>query len=348
VRPERTVQRGRGLPCHDSQMRVLVLGGTAWVGHQIAATAISRGHEVTCLARGSAVPEGARLMNADRDDADALQVLAGSSWDVVFDVARQPGHVRRAVRNLEPLADRYIFVSTGNVYAAQDAVGADETAELNPPLKADRFDDPDDYGPAKVACENAVLNAFGPDRTLIARAGLIGGPGDPTHRTDYWPWRFAHPAVEGHVLVPDARELPTAVIDVRDLADWLVRCAEASTTGIFNALGSRVTFPEHIAAAKKAAGSDAEAVMAPESWLQAHDVSEWSGDRSLPLWLADRTWYGMNARSLVRAQTAGLELRPLVETLRDSLRSRETRPPGAHVAGLSDGDERELLRQLLG
>jgi 2'-hydroxyisoflavone reductase len=327
-------------------MRVLVLGGTAWVGRQIAATAISRGHEVTCLARGRAVPEGAHLITADRDDADALPVLAGSRWDVVFDVARQPGHVRRAVRDLEPHADRYFFISTGNVYASQGTVDADETAELTAPLQADRFDDPDDYGPAKVACEAAILTGFGPDRTLIARAGLIGGPGDPTHRTDYWPWRFAHPAVEGRVLVPDAPRLPTAVIDVRDLAGWLMRCAEAGTTGIFNASGLRVMFPEHILAARAAAGSDAQAVGAPESWLQAHDVSEWSGDRSLPLWLADRSWYGMNARSIERALAAGLTHRPLVETLRDALNVREAQPPGTHGAGLTDVAERELLHQL--
>ena len=301
---------------------------------------------MTCLARGSAIPEGARLINADRNDDDALRVLAGLHWHVVFDVASQPRYVRRAVRDLEPQADRYVFVSTGNVYASQEGMGDDETAELNPPLQADHFDAPDDYGPAKVACEKAVLNAFGTDRSLIARAGLIGGPGDPTHRTDYWPWRFAHPAVDGKVLVPDAPELPTSVIDVRDLSEWLVGCAERGIAGVFNAMGPPVPFPEHIAAASEAAGSDARAVAAPEQWLQAHDVSEWSGDRSLPLWLSDRTWYGMNARSRSRAQAAGITYRPLVDTLRDGLSSRESLPSGVYGAGLTDVDERELLHEL--
>jgi 2'-hydroxyisoflavone reductase len=329
-------------------MRVLVLGGTAWVGHSIAAVALARGHEVTCLARGSAVPDGARVVNADRDDDDALRLVADERWDAVFDVARQPGHVRRAVRDLESRANRYVFVSTANVYASQGGVGDDEAAELNPPLQADGFDSPDDYGPAKVACENAVLSVFGAERSLIARAGLIGGPGDPTHRTDYWPWRFAHPAVAGQVLVPDAPDLPTGVIDVRDLAEWLVNCVERGVTGIFNAMGTPVPFPAHVAAAKEAAGSDARAVPAPEAWLQERGVSEWSGERSLPLWLADRSWYGMNARSLARAQAAGLIQRPLVETLRDSLRWRESFASEVSGAGLTDADERELLRELAG
>jgi nucleoside-diphosphate-sugar epimerase len=325
-------------------MKILVLGGTAWLGHHIAATAISRGHDVTCLARGSGAPEGARLVNADRDDDDALSILADDRWDAVVDVARQPGHVRRAVRDLEARADRFIFVSTGNVYLSQEAIGVDETAELNAPLHVDHFDSPDDYGPAKVACENAVLDAFGTDRTLIARAGLIGGPDDPTGRTTYWPWRFAHPAVGGAVLVPDAPDLPTSVIDVRDLAEWLVRCAETGTSGVFNAMGLSTLFPDHIAAAREAAESDTQAVAAPEGWLLDKGVSEWAGDRSLPLWLSDKTWYGMGARSVSREEAAGLTFRPLVETLRDGLRSRVA--ANTQGAGLSDVDERELLQRL--
>ena len=326
-------------------MKILVLGGTAWLGHEIAAAAVSRGHQVTCLARGSAVPAGVRLVNADRDDPDALRDVATTRWDAVVDVARQPGHVRRAVRDLGPVAGLYLFVSTGNVYASQETIGADETAELVPALSADTFDDPEDYGAAKRAGEDAVLAAFGPQRSLIARAGLIGGPGDPSHRTDYWPWRFAHPAVPDVVLVPEAPALPTALIDVRDLAAWLVRAAETGTAGIFNAAGPAVPFPQHLAAARAAADSTAEAFPLPERWLLDHDVSEWAGDRSLPLWLSDQTWYGMNGRSTARALAAGLTCRPLADTLRDALRWRESVAPGTPVAGLTDRDERDLLAE---
>jgi hypothetical protein len=215
-------------------------------------------------------------------------------------------------------------------------------------LVVDRFEDPDDYGSAKVACENAVLAAFGPGRSLIARAGLIAGPGDPTHRTDYWPWRFAHPAVDGRVLVPDAPDLPTSVIDVRDLAEWLVRCAEQGTVGIYNAMGPSIRFADHLMAAKAAVASEADPVVAPEQWLLDHQVAEWSGDRSLPLWLSDPAWYGMSARSNARAIRAGLTFRPLGDTLRDGFRWRESRPADsrADTAGLSDDDERQLLGEL--
>ncbi|WP_085477938.1 NAD-dependent epimerase/dehydratase family protein [Rathayibacter oskolensis] len=324
-------------------MRLLILGGTAWLGRQLATEALHRGHDVTCVARGTDVPPGARLIRADRDHDDALTSVATEYWDAVVDVARQPGHVRRAVRDLAPVADRCLFVSTGNVYASQAEIGVDEDAPLLAPLDSDSYTDPDSYGPAKVACEQAILAAFGPSRSLIARAGLLGGPGDPTGRTSYWPWRFAHPAAEGAVLVPDAPELPTAVLDVRDLAAWLVHCAEAGTGGVFNVAGSPLPFPEHLAAARAAAGSSAEPVLAPEPWLLAHGVNEWAGPRSLPLWLADRSWYAMNARSTARAEAAGLVRRGLEETLRDGLVARV-----AAGAGLVDAEELELLAVLRG
>ena len=213
-------------------MDVLILGGTAWLGHRIATTALERGYRVTCLARGSGIPAGAMHVRADRDKPGALDAIANERWDAVIDVARQPGHVRRAVAALEPVAERYIFVSSCSVYASQARIGADESEPTFEPLVADLMGSPEDYGPAKVACERAVLETFGVDRSLIARAGLIGGPGDPSGRSTYWPWRFAHPSTtDGRVLVPDAHGLPTALIDVRDLAAWLVESAGAGRSG---------------------------------------------------------------------------------------------------------------------
>ena len=326
-------------------MRILVLGGTAWLGHEIARALIGAGHDVTCAARSDAVPEGARHVRLDRDEDDALMALGPERWDAVVDVASQPAHVRRAARDLGPLADRSVFVSTGNVYASQSQVGADEDAAVHPPLTADSFSDPDDYGPAKVACETFLREVFGTDRLLVARASLIGGPGDHTHRTTYWPWRFAHPAVDDEVLVPDAPQLSAAVIDVRDLAAWLVHCIERDVTGTFNAVGTPIPLPEHLAIARSAAASTAEPVRAAETWLQARGVAEWGGPRSMPLWLADPDWYGFNARSNDRAVAAGLVLRPLEETLRDGLAWRET-VAFSVGAGLEDADERSLLHEL--
>jgi len=326
-------------------MRILVLGGTAWLGGAIAAEAVARGHEVACLARGESggVPDGARLIRADRDRPGAY-ADAGGRWDAVLDVARHPGHVRGAVAALD--ADRYLFVSTGNVYADTATLHGDETLPLLPPLEGDRMPSMEQYGSAKVACEAAVLDAFG-DRALIARAGLIGGPGDTSGRSGYWPWRFAHPAADA-VLVPDAPQRSTELIDVRDLAAWLVRCAEDGTAGVLNAVGPEVPLHEHLAAAHRVAGTAAPVAAAPEAWLAEQGVAEWAGPRSLPLWLADPDWQGFTSRSGARARAAGLTHRPLDETLRDVLAWEETRPEHPHGAGLADDDERALLRLLAG
>ena len=247
-------------------MKLLVLGGTAWVGHTVAATAVAAGHEVTCLARRVDVPVAAVPVHADRDRDDAMASAAAEHWDTMIDVARQPGHVRRAVRDLEPRVERYVFVSSGNVYASQKEIGQNEDALRLDPLDADVMASMEDYGAAKVACENAVLAGFGSSRTVIARAGLIGGPGDLSGRSGYWPWRFAQPSGEdGAVLVPDAPELPTAIIDIRDLAAWLVLRAEGGPAGASTVTGIPVPFFEHIDAARATAAHHGPIVRAPES-----------------------------------------------------------------------------------
>lgn len=321
-------------------MRILVLGGTAWLGRAIAAAALAAGHEVVCLARGrsGSAAVGARLVVADRDRPGAYAAVEGARWDAVVDVARAPAHVRGAVAALE--ADRYVFVSTGNVYADPSIVHADEDAPLLDPNGVPA-DGGEAYGMGKIACERAVQEAYG-DRSLIARAGLIGGPGDPSGRSGWWPWRFAHPAADA-VLVPDAEARPTELIDVRDLAAWLVA---TEATGVFNAVGPEVPLGEHLTVARRVAGFTGAAALAPEPWLLEQEVAEWAGPRSLPLWLADPGWQGFAARDGSRARAAGLTHRPLAETLRDVLAWEETQPVHPHGAGLSDEDERALLRLL--
>jgi nucleoside-diphosphate-sugar epimerase len=328
-------------------VKLLVLGGTAWLGREIVRQAVAAGHEVTCVARGSGeIPDGATLLKADRDQDDALAPVASGHWDAVIDVARQPGHVRRAVRDLD--TDFYAFVSSASAYANHRDWRQDETAPLLPPLASDVMESMEQYGEAKVACEQAVLERFGTERSLIARAGLIAGSGDSSGRTGYWPLRFAHPSVpDGSVLVPDAASLPTAVIDLRDLAAWLVEGAKARTAGIFNTNGDVISLAEHLGIAREVAGHTGPLRVADASWLAEHRVQEWAGPRSLPLWLSDPDWSGMNARSNYRAKQAGLDLRPLSETLADTLawelEAGADRPRGA---GLTAADEAELLREL--
>jgi 2'-hydroxyisoflavone reductase len=333
-----------------SRIQLLILGGTAWLGGFLAAAAVERGHRVTCLARGQAgaLPPGARFVWADRDQPDAYEEVLGEFWDAVVDVSRQPGRVRRAVGALSGCSRSFVFVSSGNVYAEHRTPGQMEDAALLPALDGDVIESMETYGEAKVACEQHVLGAYGSDRALIARVGLIGGPGDTFDRTGYWPWRFANPAHEdGSVLVPDTPELPTQVIDVRDLATWLVDSASGGLQGIFNATGEAVPFSRHLQTARTVAGHAGLVVAAAQEWLLAHDVEPWMGDRSLPLWLPQPDYAGFNARDSIAARAAGLITRPLEETLTDTLAWECTRDPGRRrQAGLNDDDERWLLHAL--
>jgi nucleoside-diphosphate-sugar epimerase len=329
-------------------MRFLVLGGTRWLGGCVATTALDLGHDVTCLARGQSgpVPDGAAWVPADRDQNGAYDEVAGRDWDVVVDVSRQPGQVRRAAAALAARAGSFVFVSTGNVYADHHTRGQDETAPLLPPLEADVMESMATYGEAKVACEQHVLATFGTERSLIARVGLIGGPGDISDRSGYWPWRFAR-AGDGRVLIPDAPDLPTQVIDVRDLARWIVEAGGRGTSGIFNATGETVPLSDHLAVARRVAGHSGPVVAAGSDWLLAQGVESWMGERSLPLWIADAGWAGFAAHDSRRARAAGLVTRPLAETLADTLAWELTRDPARRrLAGLSDEDERSLLQQL--
>ncbi len=331
-------------------MRLLVLGGTAFLGRAVARAGLDAGHDVTCLARGtSPVLDGARFVRADRDDpAAGLGGVETERWDAVVDVSRQPGQVRRSARLLAATGAHYVFVSTANVYADHATPGADEDAPLLDPHPGDVMADMSEYGPAKVACEEHVLAAYGPKGCLIARAGLIGGPGDPSGRSGYWPWRLAHPSnAAKEVLLPDAATFPAQLVDVRDLAAWLVRCGEQRTAGAVDALGPTRTFGDVVEAAREAARSDAVTVAASTDWLLAQGVQEWMGPRSLPLWIGDPDFAGFTSRRGDRARGLGLSTRPLVETLRDTLAWEEDRPVDApRGAGLTDEEERALLADL--
>jgi nucleoside-diphosphate-sugar epimerase len=328
-------------------MRILVLGGTAWLGGRIVSAAVGAGHEVTALARGEAgsVPDGARFVRADRDATDAFAALGDETWDAVVDVSRQPGQVRRAVEALGDRTGHWVFVSSASVYADATTVGDDEDGELLPPLDGDVMESMETYGSAKVSCERYVLDGVGAERALIARASLIGGPGDRSGRSGYWPRRMARPSnPEGRVLVPDAPEVPVQLLDVRDLAAWLVRCAERRTAGIATAGGPTHTLAEHLEAVRGVTGFTGSWEVAGEDWLEEHGVEAWMGPRSLPLWLPAES-IGLNAHDLSRAAALGLRTRPLAETLADTL-AWELAEPGERRAGLGDADERELLAEL--
>jgi nucleoside-diphosphate-sugar epimerase len=328
-------------------MKLLVLGGTAFLGREVARRALVAGHEVTCAARGSsgAAPEGATFIRLDRDAPDGLDALGEDAWDAVIDVSRQPGQVRKAVAALSDRVLHAVFVSTGNVYADTQTRRLSESGPLLEPLEGDVLQEMEDYGRAKVACEQAVLAAFGPGRATIARSGLIGGPGDVTGRAGYWPWRMAHPSTEdGRVLVPDAFDDPVQIIDVTDLADWLVHCAADRVSGVFNAVGDPLTFGDMLQVAQDSSGVERRLVVASPEWLAEQGVGPWMGPRSLPLWLGNPDWLGFSDRDNTVAKDAGLRLRPYTELFRRALEYERGRPGTTpRACGLTDEDERALL-----
>ena len=320
-------------------MRMLVFGGTLFLSQAVAAEAVRRGHEVTCAARGRSgtVPEGAQLVEVDR--TGPLPDLG--TFDAVVDVARHPSWVRSAVV-AHPDA-HWVFVSTINVYADDSAAGGTpSTRPLVDPIDddVDLREQPEAYGPMKVACERAVL--AGARSAMVIRPGLIGGPGDPSGRFSYWPRRLA---VGGEVLAPGDPADLVQVIDVRDLAAWAVTACEQRTTGVYDGVGPALPFAELLAAC--ADGIDRPQAEISWTWvdhtfLAEQQVQPWMGLGSIPLWLP-RPEYDAHSRYDARpALDAGLVVGSLAQTARDTLAWLEATPT-ATVTGIDLAREREVL-----
>jgi 2'-hydroxyisoflavone reductase len=333
-------------------MRLLVLGGTVFVGHEVAAEAVRRGHDVVCAARGNsgAVPEGATLVKVDRDAEDGLAPLAGEAFDAVVDVAPISfPWVERALRDLAGRARHWTFVSTVNVYADNEKMGQGPDAPLLEPLRrhATREEMKSQegvglYGGVKVASENAVRDTMG-EHAFVVRPGLITGPGDPYDRFGYWPARFAR---GGRVLVPDAPDQPIQYLDVRDLAQWIVTAAEQDQGGTYDGIGPVTLLPELLAGIAETVGNPVELVPATAEQLKAAEVNSWAGPRSLPLWLPP-SYYGMSSHDAGPSLAAGMAVRPLSDAVSGALEhERALGLDRERKAGLTPQEEADILAGL--
>jgi nucleoside-diphosphate-sugar epimerase len=335
-------------PAPTPALDLLVLGGTSWLGGAIARRAVARGHRVTCLARGESgePPAGVAWVRADRDEPAAYDQVLGRAWDSVLDVSWQPDQVRSALSALAGTAGHWVYVSSGSVYADDDVRDTGEDAPLHEPHRDPGHVDIEQYGPAKVACELACVEAMGADRVFLARAGLIAGYGDRSDRLGYWPARVARAADDEPVLVPP-RDAPVQVIDVLDLADWLVRVCEGRLAGAVNAVGDTTTVGEVLRASAEATGRTPRFVEADDAWLAAQGVAPWAGEQSLPLWLPQPDYAGFMTRRNDAGHRAGMRLRPVADTVADALRwEQETGLDRDRRAGLTPERERELLALL--
>ena len=326
-------------------MRILVLGGTAFLSAEIARQALEAGHDVTCLARGTSAPPpvGARWLQADRSaGTSAYAGATDGRWDAVVEVSRDPDQARDALDVLAGSARHWTFISSCSVYADSSVARAGEDAALLPPLPAGTGLTMDNYGEAKASIEHWTRKLAG-GKAHICRPGLIGGPGDASDRYGYWPARFARDMEP--VLIPDIPSDPTQVIDVRDLAGWVLAAAGRSVTGALNAVGEVVPFAAYLEEARQLTDADAEVVAVPGEWLAERGVNYWAGPDSLPLWLPPGQ-DGFMARSNDAARAAGLQLRPWMDTVRDALADERRRGLGRErKAGLSPETERRLLRE---
>ncbi len=322
--------------------RTLILGGTAWLGRELANQLAARGKDVTVLARGiaGAAPQGAAFARSDRRLPGAYDAVKNVEWDEIIELAYERDLVEGALEALASRTKHWTLVSSVSVYESNNEPGASEDAKLVDPT------DPDDYAHAKVAAEQITELAVG-DRLLIARPGLIAGPGDTSDRFSYWVSRLAL-AAHGRVLVPQTEGRYVQFVDVRDLAAWVLDAGFRGLTGIYNVVGSEHNFSDVLVSAAKVAEHTGELIAADDVWLREQGVNYWAGPYSLPLWLplGDS---GFARRNGERFKAAGGIERSLEQTLEDVLSDERARGlDRVRRSGLSRTEELVLLQKISG
>ncbi len=339
--------------------KILILGGTGFLGPSTVEAAQRRGHTITLFnrgkteeAKGGMFPDLEKLYgNRDPekfaddkkpDSPKGLESLKGRTWDVVIDNSGYyPRHVKASAELLAPSAGRYIYISSVSAYASNDKPNSDETAAratLSDPTVETMGAQYENYGGLKALCEQSVEAAF-KERAVIVRPGYIVGPGDPTDRFTYWPVRADK---GGEMAVPGSPDDPIQIIDARDLGEWLVNLAETGTAGTFNAVGPAkpARWGEIIDACVAAASNKPTPV-----WIPTESVSELVG--AFPIWLPPAGEFaGFHSWSNARAVAAGLKFRPTSDVVKDTLAWFKTLPEKRQSelrAGISGVQEASLL-----
>lgn len=336
-------------------MKILILGGTVFLGRYLIEAALARGHAVSVFNRGRHEPDLYPEVEQLRGEREGdLAALRGRRWDAVVDTSGYlPRVVRASAALLADAVSQYTYISSVSVYS-EFAPGMDETAPVgtlsDEQLREAEAIDPGDratgitygelYGPLKARCEQEAEAAM-PGRVLAVRAGLIVGPHDYSDRFTYWVRRVAG---GGEVLAPGRPGRQVSFIDVRDLAEWVVRSIEANRTGVFNAKGPDypLTMEHLLEVCRSVSGSGARFVWVSERFLLESGVRPWS---EVPLWIPEE-YDGHRHVDFSKALASGLTFRPLAVTVRDTLAWDRARAPDTELrAGLSRERENELLRR---
>jgi 2'-hydroxyisoflavone reductase len=307
-------------------LRILILGGTKFLGRAFVEAALAQGHELTLFNRGQTNADLFPKVEQLRGDrAGDLAPLEGRRWDAVVDTSGYVPSVVRASAELLRGTSLYAFVSSVSVYADLSTGPNEESecAELGEASADELAEDFSNYGALKALCERAVGEVFR-ERSLIVRPGLIVGPHDPTGRFTYWAQRLAR---GGEILAPGPPERLAQFVDVRDLAEWILNAVEQGLSGTFNATNEGVAWGELLAGA--------DVTWVSDEFLQEHEVGPWM---ELPLWLPDPEWAGMHATDVSRAVAAGLRFRSLEDTI-----SGAATAPAAESVSLTPEREAELL-----
>ena len=323
-------------------MQILIIGGTRFLGRALVEAALAEGHEIILFNRGQSNPDlfpNIELLTGDRDGG--LQILRGRHWDAVIDTC---GYVPRLVRDsaglLADSVESYIFISTISVYADPSKPGIDEQSPLGT-MKDETIEEisGDTYGPLKVLCERAIDQEMN-GRALHVRAGLLVGPYDQSDRFSYWPCRLAK---GGEVLAPGNPLAPVQFIDVRDIAKWTIAAVMKGLSGPYNVTGPRqqMSMDHLLEACREASASNATLTWVSESFLSENNVAPF---REMPLWVPSSE-RGLLQIDFSKAIQAGLNSRPLQDTVRDTLSWSKTRPTSYEWrAGLTARREDELLQ----